>query len=58
MPIVESFNDAFAYVTDKQEREAYFDAAASPQDNLEHTIYIGIILYINAIAPIVMWTVW
>ena len=43
------------YVQDKTERDTYYAAAENPQDNLTHTIYIGVIAYINTIVPPILW---
>ena len=48
----------FQYLTDAKERENFFEAAKNPQDHLEHSIYIGVLAWVNLITPIVLWTAW
>ena len=53
-----TLSDNLAFVTDKDARQGFYDKAANPQDNLEHSFVIGIMAWVNSIVPIVLWCVW
>ena len=53
-----SMSNTWAYLSSSEARDHYYNRSANPQDNLNHSIFIGLLSWINAATPIFLWLLW
>ena len=53
-----SMSNSFAYLSSSDSRTHYYDKATNPQDNLDSSIFIGVLSWVNAATPIFLWLLW